>query len=745
MRCARTRLLTVLVAVLPLRVAAQVVLNEMVPDPTGVDDNNEWIEVYNAGNTAVDVTGWAIEDAATINDGTVRRRLPEDFDPAYGTSAVLQPGAFRVVRGTGVAYLNNAGDTVYLNSNRTGNLASVVHSTNYGAAVTGQSWANLPDGSEPPNFAWRTPTPGVSNCAADAVPPAAVNDLTASTGAYAGEVDLQWTAVGNDGTTGTAVLHLVKYDTIPITAGNFDAAADAFNEPLPGSPGTVHLFTVFGLAPGQTYYFAVKTLDCQNVSALSTTVPSAVSGTAPLPFVDRTAGLQAWFGNLHAHTSYSDGQSTPAAAYQYARNTAPTPLDFLAITDHNHAAGGMPMNPSLYQQGLAQAAAANVDGQFVAIYGQEWGLANAGHVNIFEAPVLFGWEPGNFDVFVAQDDYAGLYTAILNNPGPWGALAELCHPNAGDFDDLALSSNGAAVLRGIALINGPAFSTSTTESDVGNTNFDAQYLLALRRGFFVGACGDQDNHEANWGASTQSRTAVLAAELSKASILGGIGLRRTYATQDHNAVVSMKVDGWPMGARFEAAIGAGVNFDVSVSDPDGETMSLFELFRGVPGVSDPVLVATAANIPRFVYRDEENPVPGDGQRRVYFLRLTQADNHRLWTAPVEVTFSTTVDVAELPGLPFGGRLLPARPNPFNPATRLQFDLHGAGVRPVSLLVFDVRGRLVRRLLEAPLGEGRHDMIWTGTDDRGGLVASGMYVVRLQAAGVDERARLVLIR
>ena len=45
------------------------------------------------------------------------------------------------------------------------------------------------------------------------------------------------------------------------------------------------------------------------------------------------------------------------------------------------------------------------DGQFVAIYGQEWGLASAGHVNIFEAPVLFGWEAGNFDVFVAQDDH----------------------------------------------------------------------------------------------------------------------------------------------------------------------------------------------------------------------------------------------------------------------------------------------------------------------------------------------------
>src|SRR5262245_11280083 len=110
----RLALAGLLAALLPLGAEAQVRLNEMVPDPVGVDDNNEWVEVYNAGTTAVDVTGWAIEDAATINDMTVRRRLPEDFDPAYGTSAILQPGDFRVVRGAGTAYLNNTGDTVYL-------------------------------------------------------------------------------------------------------------------------------------------------------------------------------------------------------------------------------------------------------------------------------------------------------------------------------------------------------------------------------------------------------------------------------------------------------------------------------------------------------------------------------------------------------------------------------------------------------------------------------------------------------
>ena len=41
-----------------------------------------------------------------------------------------------------------------------------------------------------------------------------------------------------------------------------------------------------------------------------------------------------FFGNLHSHTSYSDGSGTPTDAYLHARDVAG--LDFLAITEHNH-------------------------------------------------------------------------------------------------------------------------------------------------------------------------------------------------------------------------------------------------------------------------------------------------------------------------------------------------------------------------------------------------------------------------
>src|SRR4051812_8057402 len=47
------------------------------------------------------------------------------------------------------------------------------------------------------------------------------------------------------------------------------------------------------------------------------------------------AAQSVYFGNLHSHTSYSDGSGTPAEAYAMARQEG---LNFFAITEHNHHA-----------------------------------------------------------------------------------------------------------------------------------------------------------------------------------------------------------------------------------------------------------------------------------------------------------------------------------------------------------------------------------------------------------------------
>jgi hypothetical protein len=76
----------------PPSLEAQVVINEIFPNPFGDDVGTERIEIYNAGSTPVDMTGWAIDDAATFDQTEVRARIPEDFDTALCPgSAVIGP------------------------------------------------------------------------------------------------------------------------------------------------------------------------------------------------------------------------------------------------------------------------------------------------------------------------------------------------------------------------------------------------------------------------------------------------------------------------------------------------------------------------------------------------------------------------------------------------------------------------------------------------------------------------------
>ena len=64
---------------------------------------------------------------------------------------------------------------------------------------------------------------------------------------------------------------------------------------------------------------------------------------------------------------------------------------------------------------------------------------------------------------------------------------------------------------------------------------------------------------------------------------------------------------------------------------------------------------------------------------------------------------------------------------------------------VDLTVHDLRGRLVRTLAAGELAAGRHDLVWDGKTDHGAGAASGVYFLRLTAAGFAEQRKLVMAR
>jgi hypothetical protein len=101
-------------------------------------------------------------------------------------------------------------------------------------------------------------------------------------------------------------------------------------------------------------------------------------------------------------------------------------------------------------------------------------------------------------------------------------------------------------------------------------------------------------------------------------------------------------------------------------------------------------------------------------------------------------------VIEAPGAaPPRLHLEPARPSPFGRRTALTYTLPQAG--RVRLAVYDVQGRERAVLVDAAEAAGRHVVRWDGRDARGAALASGVYVVRLGAAGLDETRKIILAR
>jgi len=90
------------------------------------------------------------------------------------------------------------------------------------------------------------------------------------------------------------------------------------------------------------------------------------------------------------------------------------------------------------------------------------------------------------------------------------------------------------------------------------------------------------------------------------------------------------------------------------------------------------------------------------------------------------------------------RLLPNSPNPFNPSTLITFDLP-SGPAEVNLRIFDLKGRLVRVLMEETVDTDRHTVRWDGRDDRGHGAPSGVYIYRLAAGGKTQARTMTLAK
>jgi hypothetical protein len=164
---------------------SQVVLNELMPDPasdwspTDGDEEyhsleDEWVEIFNSGTEAVDMTGWRLRDAVSDSSwrfGFTGALGPGEFFVVYGNEAYAWEDANGYAR-NGLS-MNNSGDTITLVAS---DLTTVIDAVTYEGGDIGddRAWGRVPDGSpdwacidglnpaDPPGTGF-PPTPGGPN------------------------------------------------------------------------------------------------------------------------------------------------------------------------------------------------------------------------------------------------------------------------------------------------------------------------------------------------------------------------------------------------------------------------------------------------------------------------------------------------------------------------------------------------------------------------------------------------------
>jgi hypothetical protein len=83
------------------------------------------------------------------------------------------------------------------------------------------------------------------------------------------------------------------------------------------------------------------------------------------------------------------------------------------------------------------------------------------------------------------------------------------------------------------------------------------------------------------------------------------------------------------------------------------------------------------------------------------------------------------------------------PNPFNPTTKFKFSLPKES--DVSIVVFDITGRVVNTLANAKFGAGQYEVDWDGRNSMNNQIASGVYFYKIIAGNYTDVKKMILLK
>ncbi|MBI5649651.1 MAG: lamin tail domain-containing protein [Chloroflexi bacterium] len=326
-------------------------------------------------------------------------------------------------------------------------------------------------------------------------------------------------------------------------------------------------------------------------------------------------GMFAYWGDLHSHSTVSDGTGPPRMAFATARQRG---LHFFALTDHDSWITDDEWN----EMGSA-ARDATSDGAFIALRAFEYSGAQ-GHINVLNSATRVARDDP------AYDTLAEFYAWLARQTD---AIAQFNHPHwkyGGDFYDLKFDANVADKIALIEIGNNAHGNYAT---------FEAEYIRALNQRWRAAPTNNSDHHDLNWGSDSPHRVGIVAPALTHAHLLDALSARRVFATEDANLALTLQSDGAWMGATIRAQ--TFLTFTITISDPDPEPVQLFLLDNG--GVVQSQTFANSNGTCTIT-------IPGDRGHN-YFARAVQRDGNTASTAPIWSDYTPMRTLAEMLATP----------------------------------------------------------------------------------------------
>jgi hypothetical protein len=305
-------------------------------------------------------------------------------------------------------------------------------------------------------------------------------------------------------------------------------------------------------------------------------------------------------GDLHNHTTLSDGRGDPEGAF---RQMLQAGLDVAALTDHASIPRSRRDDLGLHQypddealtvarmmprsfddEGWRRtgelAEAFDVPGTFTALRGFEWTEPWLGHVNVwFSDDWIDVGTPGSMSglfAFLAEHEPKSLFG--YNHPGREG----------GRHEEFALPQGPAELpARMVAL---EAFNRAD-DYLFGLGGAESALVACLDAGWRPGLIGCSDEHGPSFGLAGRGRTGIWVHDHSREGVREALGARRTFGTREVGLRLDATLDGVRMGGALPGSR-PQLAVDLAGSDYEGRPVELQVLVSAaaVGGTSPEVAV-----------------------------------------------------------------------------------------------------------------------------------------------------------